>query len=121
MNEQESTGSPSLFLKLLKDYCNNGLAHAFRRMQVRVLLGQSIVGRARPARWAEGRPARYRITSILYAGVAQLVERVLCNHQVGGSNPSASSTGALSPVSPPLPFCVPPGPVARRYIFLVTA
>lgn len=28
----------------------------------------------------------------LYAGVAQLVERLTCNQQVGGSNPSTSST-----------------------------
>ena len=27
------------------------------------------------------------------AGVAQLVEHLICNQRVGGSNPSASSTG----------------------------
>ena len=30
--------------------------------------------------------------SALYAGVAQLVEQLICNQQVGGSNPSTSST-----------------------------
>ena len=28
----------------------------------------------------------------IYAGVAQLVEQMFCKHQVGGSNPSTSST-----------------------------
>ena len=31
-------------------------------------------------------------TLILYAGVAQLVERLICNQQVGGSSPSTSSS-----------------------------
>ena len=31
-------------------------------------------------------------TLILYAGVAQLVEQLICNQQVGGSSPSTSST-----------------------------
>ncbi len=31
-----------------------------------------------------------------YAGVAQLVEQLICNQQVGGSNPSAGSKEALS-------------------------
>ena len=30
-----------------------------------------------------------------YAGVAQLVEQLICNQQVGGSNPFASSSYAL--------------------------
>ncbi len=29
-----------------------------------------------------------------YAGVAQLVEQLICNQQVGGSSPSTSSTKA---------------------------
>ena len=29
----------------------------------------------------------------LFAGVAQLVEQLICNQQVAGSNPIASSTG----------------------------
>ena len=33
---------------------------------------------------------------VLQAGVAQLVEQLICNQQVGGSNPSTSSTKALS-------------------------
>lgn len=32
--------------------------------------------------------------TILFAGVAQLAEQVICNHQVGGSSPSVSSNMA---------------------------
>ena len=32
------------------------------------------------------------IIDLGYAGVAQLVEQLICNQQVGGSNPSTSST-----------------------------
>ena len=32
---------------------------------------------------------------ISFAGVAQLVEQLICNQQVGGSSPSTSSIGAL--------------------------
>lgn len=34
----------------------------------------------------------YNIFRHLRAGVAQLVEQLICNQQVGGSNPSTSST-----------------------------
>ena len=33
----------------------------------------------------------------MYAGVAQLVEQLTCNQQVGGSNPFASSAAMLRP------------------------
>ena len=33
-----------------------------------------------------------RSTQNLHAGVAQLVEQLICNQQVGGSSPSTSST-----------------------------
>ena len=32
------------------------------------------------------------ITELVNAGVAQLVEQLICNQQVGGSSPSTSST-----------------------------
>ena len=31
------------------------------------------------------------VTNAVYAGVAQLVEQLICNQQVGGSSPSTSS------------------------------
>ena len=32
------------------------------------------------------------IIKLEYAGIAQLVEQLICNQQVGGSSPSTSST-----------------------------
>ena len=37
---------------------------------------------------------------ISFAGVAQLVEQLICNQQVGGSSPSTSSIGALRATAP---------------------
>ena len=34
----------------------------------------------------------YNILALWFAGVAQLVEQLICNQQVGGSSPSTSST-----------------------------
>jgi hypothetical protein len=38
------------------------------------------------------------INTIIYAGVAQQVEQLTCNQQVGGSNPSTSSK-KMTPLS----------------------
>jgi hypothetical protein len=44
----------------------------------------------------------------LFAGVAQLVEQLICNQQVVGSNPSASSkNNKLGRLGLPPLFCVP--------------
>ena len=43
------------------------------------------------------------------AGVAQLVEHLICNQRVGGSNPSASSTIRVASVSPQPDLLEPPG------------
>ena len=51
--------------------------------------------------WIEATTAKqYReaptfITYVLRAGVAQLVEQLICNQQVGGSSPFASFFGVL--------------------------
>src|SRR5215467_11445346 len=39
------------------------------------------------------------------AGVAQLVEHLICNQRVGGSNPSASSTAKSRPRLTPFSVC----------------
>jgi hypothetical protein len=41
------------------------------------------------------RRAQNKHCTVLRAGIAQLVERVICNHDVGGSSPSAGTTGLL--------------------------
>ena len=37
----------------------------------------------------------YQKAIVMYAGLAQLVEQLICNQQVGGSNPSSSSSGVI--------------------------
>ena len=51
----------------------------------------------------------------IYAGIAQLVEQLTCNEQVGGSNPSTGSNGENSFWEPTyeLPFLTLPLPIER--------
>ena len=52
-----------------------------------------------------GVPARFHVQAAgfpadFYAGVAQLVEHLICNQTVGGSNPFASSTNCGARAAP---------------------
>src|SRR5208282_4201363 len=44
---------------------------------------------------SEAQPVRYGWWRLRWAGVAQLVEHLICNQRVGGSNPFASSKFGL--------------------------
>ncbi len=44
-------------------------------------------------------PAGWARQAVFWAGVAQLVEHLICNQRVGGSNPFVSSNFKSAPVS----------------------
>ena len=50
--------------------------------------------------WIPGSEPGGRISGSFYAGVAQLVEHLICNQRVGGSNPFASSTHSGARAAP---------------------
>ena len=45
--------------------------------------------------WYNKQAVGYHSDMLRYAGVAQLVEQLICNQQVGGSSPSTSSISCL--------------------------
>ena len=45
------------------------------------------------------RATKGEIIVAIFAGLAQLVERMICTHQVGGSNPSSSSNEDITMIS----------------------